>query len=602
MTFDPGTLSRYPTTSGVYLMYDDRREILYIGKAVNLKQRLKNYFSSSGDNRLMIPHLVAQIASIETIVVPSEKDALFLERELIQKHQPKYNILLKDDKSFVSLYVNTDHRFAQVTVERRHLKQKKKGVYFGPYPDGHAARRTLGILQSIYPLRQCSDRELSSRKRPCILHALGKCAAPCVGLCSDTDYQALVKGALQFLEGKNTAVLKELTRKMQTSSDHQEYEKAASYRDLIETVKKTTHSKKDIVYSTVQEADVIGVFAKEGLVVFTVWLFRKGRLIHQDLHSFTLAVDQLDNALQTFLMQYYHKETSPPKELIIPFTLPDHEAMVQLLKDHITTVHVPKQKERYRLLQAAMHAAKNALTHVQIEHIKKEEDIYHLQEVLALRQCPLEIDCIDTSHLGGSDPVASIVRYSEGKKNRSMFRLYKVRQKESEDYRSMEEVLDRLFSDPERELPHLLLVDGGKGQLGIAEKILQKHNIVTVEVAAFTKELGRHDKGMTAEKVYIPGKSEPIPLDARSSVLFFLQRIRDEAHRFAITYHRKRRSKRLIKTALDDIPGIGPIKRKRLLQQFHSVDTIKQLSLEELCTVKGISKKDAEAILDYLNK
>lgn len=593
MTFDKNKLSHYPNDPGVYLMKNEEGAVLYIGKAKNLRARIKQYFAISGDQREMIPYLISQVHSIDTIVALSEKDALLLENQLIKKHQPKYNVMLKDDKTYISLLL-TKHKWPTLQLVRNKGKSKKDGTYFGPYTNALAARQTHDLLLRLFPLRQCSDVELASRKRPCLLYDIKRCLAPCVGKCTHENYLEQVERAKRLLKGQDKEVIKDLKHKMHEASEKLEFEKANEYLQMIEQIEHVT-TIQHVENPFAQDCDVVGLYREADAVMIALLLFREGKIVGSEHFSFHQIISSNAEILSSFLLQHYTKK--PPSQILL-FEEPDaKKALEEILQ---TAIQIPKIGKKKELIEMANRNAKALFTREEDARSLKEKRLLDLQESLQLNRYPRRIECVDTSNLAGSDPVASLVSFVHGEKDSSRMRLFKIRQTGgSDDYASMKEVLLRHFTrlKEKGDFPDLLILDGGKGQLNIALQVFETLQIATVDAIALTKEQGRHDKGMTQEKIYLPHQKEPLLINPRSPLLFLLQTIRDEAHRAAILFQKKQRSKKMTASALDELKGIGPIKKRRLLVEFKSVDAIKKASAEDLKKIKGLTKKDIEQIL-----
>lgn len=594
MTFDPRSLTLYPDQPGVYLMRDEQGAVLYIGKAKNLRVRLKQYFAESGDQREMVPYLIAQIHDIDTIVALTEKDALILENNLIKQHKPKYNVLLKDDKTFVSL-VLTRHKWPMIRIVRYKGKPKNDGIYFGPYTNALAARQTFDLISRLFPLRQCSDAELAIRQRPCLLYDIKRCIAPCVNKCTQEEYEAHVESAMRLLKGQDKEVLKELKRQMQIASDALEFEKAARYLQMIHQIEHVTQVQ-HVDNPAAKNCDCIGLYREADAVLIALLFFREGKLIGSEHFSFHLIASNDAEIIETFLLQHYKNIPNPPSEIFIPFELSQKEALEEILSIKIFT---PQKGKKRDLIEMAERNAKALFVREQDAKSLKEKMLLDLQETLSLVRYPRRIECFDTSNISGTDPVASLACFIHGEKDKSRTRLFKIKgHEQADDYTAMRQVLHRHFlKEKEKgDFCDLLVVDGGKGHLNLALEVFKELEIATIDVIALTKEEARHDKGLTQEKIYIPYRKDPILVNPRSPLLFLLQKIRDEAHRQAIEFHRKRRSKRTLSSALDDIPGIGPIKKKRLLQKFGSVKAILAATDEELRSVPGITEKDIKLL------
>lgn len=597
MPFDPRSLTLYPDQPGVYLMKDAAGQVLYIGKAKNLRQRLKQYFDPSGDQREMVPYLTAQIEVIDTIIALSEKDALILENNLIKRHKPKYNVLLKDDKTFISLLL-TQHTWPMLRLIRN--KGKEKGQLFGPYTNALAARQTYDLIMKLFPLRQCSDAELISRKRPCLLYDIKRCIAPCVGKCTQEEYDQHVQSAKRLLKGQDKEVLKELRTAMKHASDNLEFERANSLLSTIQQIEHVT-SVKHLDHPEAKDCDVLGLYRQADAVLIVLLQFREGKIIGSLHFSFHLIASDDLEVLESFLLQHYQLKTSRPREILLPFDLPHREALEEILQLELI---VPKKGRKRNLSEMAERNAKALFTREQDERSLREKMLLDLQETLQLTRYPRRIECFDTSHLSGTDPVACLSSFVHGERDKSRTRLFRVKgSNTSEDYASMREVIRRHFMREKEkgDFCDLLIVDGGKGQLNLALEVFEELGIASVDVIGLAKESARHDKGLTQEQIYIPHCKNPIQINPRSPMLFLLQRIRDEAHRMAIEYHRKRRTKRTLQSALDDLPGIGPIKRRRLLNYYGSVRALKAASKESLQDVDGLTKKDIQRIWEFIN-
>lgn len=602
--FDPDLLKTYSQESGVYLMKDSQGVVLYVGKAKNLRTRLKQYFDVH-DKREMIPFLIEKIASIDTILTLSEKEALLLENTLIKKHQPRYNALLKDDKMFVSLLVTTQHRFPMLKLIRHKGGGKKEGLYFGPYTNAYAAKETFDILTRVFPLRQCSDQELASRKRPCLLYSIKRCLAPCANKCTKQEYDFFVQQTVEFLKGHDKGIIESLKKKMTEASENLEFEKAGHLLKAIKQLEAVQGQSKSLVHSHHMDCDAFGVYRAGVDLLLVLLTFREGKLVGSDHFYFTECAEPTAEMLEHFMLDYYLGSKELPKEVLLPLPLENMALLSEVLlekKEKSPKFSCPEKGEKKQLVQLASENAKDLFRQKVAEEEKQEQYLMQLQAACHLSRFPMIIECFDTSNMSGSNAVASMITFRNGKKDPKHYRSYKIKGAQSDDYSALKEVLTRRFSKKEEQLPDLIIMDGGKGQLSVADKILKDLGIASCDLIALTKENARHDKGLTQEKVYILDEKEPILFEKTSPVLFLLQQIRDEAHRRAITLQRKQREKKLITSALDQIPGIGPIKKGALLKKFGSVKKIFESSREELLTVSGISKKDCQNILNYRSK
>ncbi len=599
--FDERLVEKFPNAPGVYVMKGGDGEVLYVGKAKNLRARVKHYFLPGGDGRAMIPYLMGRVESIETIIVSSEKEALLLENNLIKSHKPHYNIILKDDKGFISLMITTRHPWPMVRLVRVKGRPSGDGLYFGPYTSTYAARQTLELLGRLFPLRRCSDRELSSRTRPCILYQIKRCVAPCVGLCTKAEYEETVARVVNFLKGRDKEVVKELRAEMDLAAEALEFEKAQMILGQIQAIERTVEQQQ-VDQAGTGDRDILGIYREEGEVSLSQMLFRDGKLMGSRNYHFSSVVQENGELLTTFLLQHYGEIEEGPHEILLPCPVEDSETLREILssnKRRVVHLHTPQKGDKKLLIEMAEANAKAAFHQERDERHLREGRLLELQEELGLMNYPRRIECFDNSSLGGTEPVSAMVLFLDGEKEKSRYRKYKIQKAgPGDDYGAMREVLERRLTrgKKEEDLPDLVVVDGGKGHLNVALGVLSELNIVTVDVIALTKEGGRHDKGLTREVVQVGGRERPVILSQHAPALFLLQQIRDEAHRFAITFQRKRRGKRVMSSALDNIPGIGPVKRQRLLQRFGSVKGIIAATDEALKELQGITSKDVEKL------
>jgi len=607
MPFAPQTLSLYPTEPGVYLMKNASGEVLYVGKAKNLRARLKQYFTVSGDGREMIPYLIAQVEQIDSIVALTEKDALILENNLIKKYLPKYNVLLKDDKTYISLII-TKHKWPMIRLIRfKGPPPKEAAMVFGPYTNALAARQTFDLIAKLFPLRQCSDGELANRKRPCLLYDIKRCLAPCVGKCTDSEYQFHVKEATRLLKGQDKEIVRELKEQMQKYSEELAFEKA---NDLLKMIRQIDHvtQVQHIDNPAAKDSDVLAIYRQADAVLISQLLFREGKIIGSEHFSFHLIASENEEILESFILQHYKHASLIPTEILISSPLPGQKILEEILNeiaDKKVTLVCPQKGKKRDLIEMGLRNAKALFVREQNAKSLNEKMLLDLTETLQLSRFPKRIECFDTSNISGSNPVASLVCFVEGEKDKSHTRLFKIKGIEkADDYTAMKQVLLRHFTKQKetQDFCDLLIVDGGKGQLNLALEVFEQLGIASIDVIALTKDNARHDKGLTQEKIYLPHQKDPILIDPRSPLLFLLQRIRDEAHRQAIQYHRKKRSERTISSALDQISGIGPIKKKKILQHFGSVKALLASERKDLEQIKGLNKKDIEILSNWISE
>jgi excinuclease ABC subunit C len=604
MAFDLNRLESLPVQPGVYLMKNKAGDVLYVGKAKNLRSRIRQYFLPAGDGRVMVPLLIAQVDSIETILVLSEKEALLLENNLIKEYKPKYNALLKDDKSYIALKINHKNKWPQVNLVRYKGKPEPDGLYFGPYTSAQAARGTLDLLNRIFPLRQCSDQELVRRTRPCILYDMKRCIAPCVNKCTKEEYDQLVERTIKFLKGQDKEVIKELYEEMDAASNALEFERAGMILKTIQQIEKTVESQ-SVDKPLGADADALGIYRQGEEVILSKLQIRSGKLMNSFHFNFSNIAQDDAELLESFLIQHYEKLELIPHEILLPVALENGEELSDILstnKPRKVVIYAPQRGDKKNLIAMALVNAEAIFKEKKDKAAIAEKTLLEMQEKFRLVRYPKKIECLDNSNLSGDEPVSCLVAFTNGEKDRSGYRKFKVKTVEGpDDYATFYEVLLRRYkrAKEENSLPDLLIVDGGKGHLNIALKALAELDIITVDVISIAKESSRHDKGMTAEQIFLPNIKDPILLRHTSPILFLLQRIRDEAHRFAITFHRKRRSKKTIRTELIDIPGIGPVKCKILLKHFGSVKKLKEAATEDLQQIKGLSERDRQAIHKY---
>lgn len=578
--------------------------ILYVGKAKNLRVRVKQYFVPGRDGRIMVPYLVAKVDQIETIVVTSEKEALLLENNLIKQHKPRYNALLKDDKSYIALKINKNDPWPTVKLVRYRGNPEPDGLYFGPYTSAQAARQTLELLNRLFPLRQCSDQELARRTRPCLLYQMKKCAGPCAAKCTQEEYDEHLERTIKFLRGQDKEVLKDLYEAMQHYSENLEFEKAEQILRSIRHIEKTIEIQ-NVDRPLGLDVDAIGLYRHGNEVVLAQLVFRGGRLIGSRNYDFANIAEEDSELFSSFLLQHYEGKTEIPPEIFLPTTLDDKKIIEEILsgrRDLKVAIHVPQRGEKKAILDMAQTNAEAHFKSQKNEELLREKTLLELQERLNLSRYPSRIECFDNSNISGHEPVSSLVVFTDALKDRKRYRTYRLKVgTKPDDYAAMQEVLMRRYkrAKEENDMPDLVIVDGGKGQLNVALKVFEELNVTGVDIIGLAKEQGRHDKGMTEEQVFLPGRGQPILLKKNSPVLFLLQKIRDEAHRVAISFHRKRRSKQTIRSALDDIPGIGPAKRRSLLKHFGSLNQIQLASPEELGKVRGISEANIASILTF---
>ena len=596
-----------PNGPGVYIMKNDRQRIIYVGKAASLKSRLSSYFSGRAHMDVKTGVLVDQIAAFETIQTASEKEALILESNLIKKHRPRYNVILKDDKRYPSLRLDMSSDYPCLQVVR---KIKNDGaVYFGPFASAGAVRKTLKLIHKTFTLRKCTAPRVKPRSRPCLYHQMGLCPAPCCKDVSRSDYNDIVHEVRLFLNGRTAELTAKIRSEMEAAAGRQEFEKAAVLRDKLFAVQETVE--KQIVVSTdFVDRDVIAVASEPPYAMLWVMFVRNGFMQGAKefrVHDQTATPPELIGA---FLNQHYEAPDGHaaeiPSEILIPCAHEDQALYAEWLsgkKGKKVRIHYPRRGDKVRLIRMAEENAQTRLTSRIEAEMANQSLLEGVQARLHLSRLPRRIECFDNSGISGQVLVAGMVVYEDGAPNKNEYRRYMIRNvDQADDYACMAEVLERRFSSgkkPAAEPPDLLMVDGGKGQLNIAVSVLQKLGIYgEFNVVGIAK--ADTERGETEDKIYAPGRANPLNLRGSQDVLYFLQRIRDEAHRFAITYHRQKRGKTALQSRLDSIRGIGKKRKEVLLKHFKSLQKIRAASAEELAALPGMDRRAAENVLKAL--
>lgn len=597
-------LKKYPLAPGVYQMFGEKDEVLYVGKAKQLRNRLRSYFSASGDGRLHIPLLMEKVLRIEVIITDTEKEALLLENTLIKKYRPRYNIDLRDDKTYVSVRIDLNDPFPMMQVVRQ---VKNDGAhYFGPYSSASSIRETIKEIYRIFPLRHSSIVRCSKRSRPCLFHQIGQCSAPCHGKINQSDYRQLVDGVIQLLEGRESEVIARLQQRMSKASENLRFEDAARLRDQISAIEKSVEKQKVTEYGGGNQ-DVIGLHQDGGEVEVTLLFIRQGRLIGRRSYPVEWKLD-LPELLSGFLQEYYTNNVILPDQLLLPFSLEGADLLGEWLSEKRgkkVRLMTPQRGEKKRLCLMAQKNAEESYRQRGQRQKAREQLLEELRLKFHLPRLPARIECYDISNVQGNQSVGSMVVLLNGEPAPAEYRRFKIKTVEgADDYASLLEVLRRRLTRgvEENMLPDMILIDGGKGQLGILTLALGEFNlggeIGAVGIAKSRVMANVHGKVVerSEERFFLPGRKNPVSFRHGSASLFLLERLRDEAHRFAITYHRKLRSKATLHSSLEDIPGVGPTRRKALLKYFGSLKKIRSASLEELQQMPGISVDLAETI------
>lgn len=592
-----------PGDPGIYIMRDASGDVLYVGKARNLKKRVGSYFKTAGPADPKTAVLVRKIARIETIVTASEKEALILESNLIKHHRPRYNVNLKDDKRYPCLRLDIQHPYPRLSIVRRF--RKDGALYFGPYASAYAVRQTLKIINKTFMLRKCTEREFQTRARPCLHCQMQGCMAPC---CRDVDrqaYEEMVQEVILFLKGRTPDLIRKIRREMVQAAAAEEYERAARLRDRMFALERTVE-KQVAVSADLIDRDVIVTARDDALSLVTLLMVRGGFLQGSRHFPFEASVAGDDEVLTAFVRQYYEKAPLIPREILAGTALEDAallEDWLQELKGGPVRIRHPRRGEKARLVQMADQNARKELQERIAAGSRAADTLMRLEKRLRLTRFPQRIECFDNSNLAGKQPVSSMVVFHGGEPDKASYRLFRVQRGHSpDDYATMREVLQRRFEKNPSDMPHpdLLMLDGGKGQLNIAMAVLQDLGLEgRFEVIGIAKK--DVERGEGQDKIYKPGRANPVQFGKDADLLLFLQRIRDEAHRFAIRFHRKRRGKEAVHSLMDDIPGVGRKRKERLLRHFDSVEQIRGATVEEIAAVPGIHRALAEAIKDYLN-
>ncbi len=589
-------LKKIPTAPGVYLMKGDAGTVLYVGKAKNLRNRLRSYFSAAGDSRAHIRFLMARVRDIETIVTDTEKEALILENTLIKEHRPRYNINLRDDKTYVSLRIDLCEEFPALQVVR---KVRRDGAqYFGPFSSSSAVRDTLKEIYRIFPLRHYPMKVCRQRGRPCLFFQIGQCSAPCHGRISAQGYRELVDGVIALLSGRESEVLQMLRQKMLTASSELRFEEAARLRDQISSIEQTVERQK-VVTPAGGDQDVLGLHREGGEVEVVILFVRQGKLVDRRRFAIDWKLDEVE-LLSSFLQQFYGRDVVIPDQLLLPVLPEDAVSLADWLSDRKgrkVEVLAPQRGAKRELVELAN---RNALESFRERGSRREAIEGVLDEIrqrLHLARLPNRMECYDISNIQGQQSIGSMAVLVGGEPARGEYRQFKIRTVEgADDFASLYEVLHRRLRRgcDEGLLPDFILIDGGKGQLGVIDRVLDELGLAgRIDCAGIAKSrILANVRGRalerSEERFFLPGRKNPVLLRQGSPALFMLERLRDEAHRFAITQHRKLRTKIALSSVLEEIPGVGPARRKVLLRHFGSLKRIRGATLEELLAVPGL--------------
>ena len=606
-------LKKLPGKPGVYLMHDEKDAIIYVGKAISLKNRVRQYFQSSRNKGAKIEQMVTHISRFEYIVTDSELEALVLECNLIKEHRPKYNTMLMDDKTYPFIKVTVNEPFPRVMMARRMKKDKAK--YFGPYTSAGAVKDTIELIRKLYHIRSC-NRSLPKdigKERPCLNYHIHQCYAPCQGYISREEYRKSIDEVVRFLNGNYDPILKELEEKMLDASENLEFEKAIEYRELLASVQKIAQKQK-ITDTAGDDRDIIAMASEGEDAVVQVFFIRGGRLIGRDHFYLKIAEnDTKSEILSSFIKQFYAGTPYIPAELMLPEEIEDQEIIEEWLttrREHKVRLRIPKKGTKEKLVELAQKNAQMVLKNDK-ERLKREEGrtigaVKELEKILGLTGI-IRMEAYDISNISGFESVGSMVVYEHGKPKRNDYRKFKIKSVQGpDDYASMNEVLTRRFEHGLRErqdesetggfqaFPDLIMMDGGRGQVNIALEVLEKLNL-HIPVCGMVKDDNHRTRGLYFNNV-------ELPIDRNSECFRLITRIQDEAHRFAITFHRQLRSKGQVHSILDDIPGVGPARRKDLMRSFENIEAIRNATVDDLKELPSMNEKSAQEVYKFFHQ
>ena len=616
-------LKALPAKPGVYIFKNANGRIIYVGKAALLRNRVRSYFGSTHAFEAKTRRLVAQIADIEFILTGSEQEALLLEATLVKRHQPFYNVRLKDDKHYPYLKIDVTEDWPRVQITRRISSDGSR--YFGPFASAGSVRRTLDLVKKLFPWRSCTKEITGDDPRPCLEYFIHRCIGPCASLCSKEEYDTVIRQTIMFLEGRTDEITRDLRRQMQKASADLEYERAARLRDQVQAIDRTTERQVMEVRDRT-DMDVFGLAREEQEAYVQVFFVRKGLLIGRDIFQLDGTVDETDaEILRSFVEQFYESAPYVPARVLLPVKIDDADLIAQWLTQRrgerpngrragAVRVMVPTRGEKRMLVQRAVDNARESLQQARAKWMadrgKTDEALQQLQDELELPSLPKRIECYDISNIQGTSAVGSMVVFEDGTPKKSEYRRFRIKGVDGQnDFAMMQEVLRRRFWRARRQsqeeganeggeydesfgaMPDFVIVDGGKGQVSAAHDAMRNLGIGHIPLAGLAKRF---------EELFVVGVSEPVVLDRKSQALYLVQRIRDEAHRFAITYHRNVRKKSGLRSALDDVPGVGPKRKRALLRKFGSLKAVRDASADEIAETPGFTRGLAEKLLKAL--
>ncbi len=591
-------MPRIPKGSGVYLFRDASGRVLYVGKAVNLKHRLASYLKTPAKHDPKTALMLKKMEQVDVILTGTGREALILERNLIKEHRPRYNILLRDDKNFLCLRIDLREDFPALRFVRRF--HPDGALYFGPYASAGMARETLKVMKQAFGVRTCKERRLAVRSRPCLEYQLAHCLGPCAGLVGEATYRQAVLEAVTFLKGKGGNLVKRLKAQMAKAADELDFERAAVFRDRIQAITQTLE-RQDMARPTFRDQDVLGLAEKDSAALIAVVLVRAG-LVTGSREYFFSELPANGDLLGAFLKQYYTEGRPLPQEILLPQDVPDRRLLEVLFGEEKGTavqLIVAPGGKKARLLSMAAENARAALKRRR-QAPEPVDALRDLQARLKLPQIPARLECLDISTLQGDQSVGALVAFTDGVPDKSRYRRFKIRGVAGQDdYAMLREVVERHYGKEGKELPDLLVVDGGRGQLNVVVETLKElalPKFPVVGLAKATVQAGRPVR----DRLFLPGRKNPLLPPATASGWLLLLKLRDEAHRFAITYHRRRARKELLASALEQAPGIGPVRRRRLLEHFSNLEAIKAAPVAELAALPGFNQKVAASLKEWL--
>ncbi len=602
-------LDTLPTKPGVYLMKDAEGNVIYVGKTINLRNRVRSYFHASARKSPKVGRLAARVAALDFIITDTELEALILECNLIKKHRPRYNVRLKDDKRYPYIKITWQEDYPHIYVVRRMVRDGAR--YYGPFTASWAVHQTLELLRKMFPYLTCKRNITGQDERACLYYHIGRCAGPCIGAISKEEYRAMMERICLFLEGKTDEILSGLQAQMSEAAEQLDFERAATLRDQIRALERVVEHQK-IVSGELEDQDVVAFARQDGDACVQVFFIRQGRLIGREYFVLeSTADDDAEEIMTSFLKQFYDGAAQVPPEILLPQHTEEAMIIQSWLKSRRgadVVLRVPGSGIGQELVQMAAANAAETLKHLRaqwmIDESRHVEALTELQEHLGLLEAPTRIECYDISNIQGMAATGSMVVFVKGVPRKSDYRRFKIKSVEgADDYAMMQEVLRRRFGRMQENSeradsksawaipPDLIIVDGGKGQLNAAREALEEYGLEETPIVGLAKK---------REEIFAPGQSDPIVLPADSPGLFLVQRIRDEAHRFAIEYHRKLRDRASLASILEEVPGIGPKRRRALLKRFNSLEALREASVEELASVTGITRELAERLQEHL--